>query len=287
MQLRDILYNINPLPTGIEPVMGFNEGIFGVSLISMDVYELAYIAACGFLIIATVSVVAASGIDVLKPFLYYGKVQQEWQQSGGNETRKDPVKFVTEKFTVPKSWFIHFYVVYVGVCCVVGWVEPEARTLFWGLSMIQSMRRLMECFFLERPNPKALIQVTHYAVGLMFYLCQGVAMWEQPQTRSYEAVALFTFCSIGQCRTHVHLCSLKKYTLPRFKVVSCPHYLAEIGIYASFVLLIPQSAVLWLSLVWVIINLSASAKQTQIYYRTKFRDQMQQQPQYAIIPFVF
>lgn len=250
-----------------------------------DVYEVAYIGACGFLVIATVSVVAASVIEVLKPFLYYGKVQQEWQ-GGDKDVREDPVGFVTGRFTVPKAWFIHFYVVYVAVCCVVGYVEPGARTLFWGLSLIQSMRRLMECFFLERPNPKARIQVTHYVVGIMFYLCQGLAMWEQPQTVSYAAIALFMFCSIGQCRAHVHLCSLKKYTLPRFRIVSCPHYLAEIGIYASFVLLIPQSAVLWLSLVWVIINLSASAKQTQIYYRTKFRDG-RPQPRYAIVPFVF
>lgn len=253
----------------------------------MNVYNLVYIGACGFLIVATVSVVAASMVDVLKPFLYYGKVQQEWQR-GDTEVRKDPVRFVTEKFTVPKSWFIHFYVVYVIVCCAVGWAEPEARTLFWGLSLIQSVRRLMECYSLERPNPDARIQVTHYVVGIMFYLCQGVALWEVPQTAQspalYAAIALFTFCSISQCRAHVHLCSLKKYTLPRFEVVSCPHYLAEIGIYASFVLLIPQSAVLWLSLMWVIINLSASARQTHVYYRAKFRDS--QQPQYAIIPFV-
>lgn len=258
-------------------------------IIMTETFNILYIASCIFLIFASANVILASAITILRPFLYYGKVQQRKHATTKKSDDDDEpvITLITEKLTVPKSWFIHFYIMSFAVCLGIAYYKGFNNDLLLILSTIHSIRRIIECYF-EHSNPTSRIQLVHYLVGLGFYSTQGIATWdaEKPQNGYHIAFAcaMFVTCSIVQNRAHVHLCSLKKYSMPHFKLVASPHYLAEIGIYASYVLLNPHSSLQWLALGWVIINLSASAKQTQAYYRERFSGE--RQPPYAIIPFL-
>lgn len=78
------------------------------------------------------------------------------------------------------------------------------------------------------------------------------------------------------------------YTIPTgrwFHYVSAPHYLAEMMIYLSFVMISRFSAVLPLVIFsWVVINLSFSAFHQHHWYLEKFENYPRQR--YAVIPLV-
>jgi hypothetical protein len=59
--------------------------------------------------------------------------------------------------------------------------------------------------------------------------------------------------------------------------------LAELGIYVSFWILNPLNWLEVLTVLWVVVNLSASAEETRQYYYSKFAGN-ESLPQYAMIP---
>ncbi|KAI7841967.1 hypothetical protein COHA_004494 [Chlorella ohadii] len=65
------------------------------------------------------------------------------------------------------------------------------------------------------------------------------------------------------------------YKIPRggaFELVSCPHYLGEVVIYAGLALaLAGQRVTAWLMLLWVVSNLSLAAGMTHRWYRQHFK----------------
>jgi 3-oxo-5-alpha-steroid 4-dehydrogenase 3 len=269
--------------------------IVSALLAVMSAEDLALSAINVLLLLMTASVVLAVSVPGLNMLLLYGK------------TREASTKHVVLlpgldyffSIYLPKRYFVHFYVVSV-VCSLaviaIKWDEHSPNGwVLTGLLLVQGLRRLLECIFLEKPNPKALIHISHYLVGILFYtLVNAIAYlaFSFPATPLSLCTALtitiFTIASIYQYCFHLHLVSLVKYTLPSyslFRLVACPHYFAEIFIYASFVFVTPRACrpSIYMTVVWVLINLSASAKQTQVYYQQKFTTA---QP-YAIIPYIY
>ena len=71
-----------------------------------------------------------------------------------------------------------------------------------------------------------------------------------------------------------------------FEMVSSPHYLAEVIIYSSVFLVMGGENLYWLLVVlFVIIILSLSARQTHSWYKRKFRDYPVER--YVIFPWIY
>lgn len=118
----------------------------------------------------------------------------------------------------------------------------------------------------------------------------------------YVAVGMFLWSSIHQHKCHQILADLRNarkngsqedhsYRQPNgdwFELVSCPHFLAEVIIYASMLLVFVPSdvwSVWWLVVVYVVTTLSLSARQTHAWYKVKFKDYPHHR--YAIIPWLY
>jgi len=91
-------------------------------------------------------------------------------------------------------------------------------------------------------------------------------------------LGLFVDASWRQHRCHVHLASLKKYSLPTdglFENVICPHYGAEIMIYLSmWIISSPgmngMNIEMLSALIFVAVNLGVTAEGTRNWYIKKF-----------------
>ncbi|KAF6169478.1 hypothetical protein GIB67_004759 [Kingdonia uniflora] len=108
--------------------------------------------------------------------------------------------------------------------------------------------------------------------------------------------SIFIWGWIHQRRCHAILGSIRehkeevdKYVIPHgdwFKFVSCPHYLAEIVIYAG--LLVASRGLdltIWLLVGFVVANLSFAAAETQRWYFRKFDNYPRSR--HAILPFLY
>ncbi|EXJ63796.1 hypothetical protein A1O7_00131 [Cladophialophora yegresii CBS 114405] len=176
-------------------------------------------------------------------------------------------------FTVPHSWFTHFYVLSL-VCSLTalstfyyyGYYagatikqNPDLATAAFGahLMLLQGLRRLLECVYVTR-NSTSRMWVGHYAIGMAFYIATNMAIWiEQlcrppsPRPATAEQIVFWTWrtiiCTVlffgaseRQNRYHRYLSSLKKYSLPEkyaFRYLIAPHYTMECVIYLSMALL--------------------------------------------------
>ena len=157
-----------------------------------------------------------------------------------------------------------------------------------------------------------LMTLFQFISGLTYYAALPIAILDDLQRSISEpsshsefpvftsALAVIVFCigSFTQHTAHVQLAGLRsvskpgeqtKYFIPRgrlFDLVSCPHYLSEIVIYFSFLILTSASNICILfTFGFVVLNLSHCAVLSHQWYHSKF-------PKYpthrkALIPFVF
>jgi 3-oxo-5-alpha-steroid 4-dehydrogenase 3 len=162
------------------------------------------------------------------------------------------------------------------------------------LNLVQSIRRLYECLYVSKFSKTAKIHIFHYLVGLFFYSTINIIpflenydgnfypiRWFQP----FTFLSIFIYISIKQYQTHFILSKQKKYTLPKtnlFKYVTCPHYFYESLIYLIFFLIRPSLSYALIS-IWVVINLSISANQSYIFYKSK----NEITNEYRIFPFIY
>ncbi|CEP60066.1 putative polyprenol reductase LALA0_S01e02256g [Lachancea lanzarotensis] len=217
--------------------------------------------------------------------LKYGKTLPENASRGQDKN----LWVLFQHFTVPKSWFSHFYV-YSGFLSCVNMTLLHFKTLSL-LMALHSMRRLYETIYVNKSKPSARIHVSHYLVGFWFYSAVNYAIytsrpdtWSPPLIRSF-AMLLFAIASWDQYKSHLHLSQLRKYTLPTkglFRLVASAHYLDEILLYSALALY-SRSTKLLVCLLWVISNLSVSAIETRQWYLRKFP---QSTPKFAIIPYI-
>ncbi|PKI54772.1 hypothetical protein CRG98_024874 [Punica granatum] len=114
--------------------------------------------------------------------------------------------------------------------------------------------------------------------------------------RQWIGAAILLWGWIHQHRCHAILGSLRKrpgqsdeYVIPRgdwFEIVSCPHYLAEIVIYAG--LLVASGGIdltIWLLFGFVVANLVFAAVETHRWYHRKFDNYPRNR--YAVIPLIY
>lgn len=252
-----------------------------------------------FLIGASLSVVLAKHIKALNGLLYYGKVHQSRDQSLKREPHSllESAGSLAASLTVPKRWFTHFYMLSTTLCLVMlakAWWTHSSPSIHLVLYTLHSARRLTECLYVLKQSPTARMNITHYLVGLLFYASQGIIVYTESDSHTtwhsrYFAITVFMASSALQYVSHSELASLKKYSLPKahlFRIVSSPHYLAELGIYVSFWMLDPSNLLEVLTVVWVAINLGASAEETRKYYHSRFSGDPALPP-YAMIPRVW
>lgn len=252
------------------------------------------------LTLMTSAVLLARFVPGLKFFLIYGKTQ-----IGRKENTHDfrIVQWISGLY-VPKRYFLHFYVISFTLSLsllIYSWLSGARQTspaglLFTILLAIQGLRRTLESWILETSHQNSVIHISHYIVGVLFYVLANVvaylALFAYNHQSSRQTVCvsltLFVMGSVLQFLFHRHLSALVKYSLPTFslfKIVACPHYLAEIMIYAALIPVVPSDLrqTMLMLVFWIVTNLSISADQTLEFYRIKF-DTF---PPYAIIPYVY
>eukprot|EP00026_Physarum_polycephalum_P015276 Phypoly_transcript_15917.p1 GENE.Phypoly_transcript_15917~~Phypoly_transcript_15917.p1 ORF type:complete len:177 (-),score=0.12 Phypoly_transcript_15917:174-704(-) len=162
------------------------------------------------------------------------------------------------------------------------------------MSQVQLTRRLYETLFIQKFSDRR-IHIIPFLAGISFYVfaCSSV-LTEALATSSnfgstYSSIIsciMFLVGSVTQYRCHVILANLRdsndkksgkspQYSIPQgnlFAFVSCPHYLAEICIYASFVVLTRgKLKLVWLLFAFVVENLTNAALKNHSWYQQKFR----------------
>lgn len=160
-----------------------------------------------------------------------------------------------------------------------------------------------------RASEKSKMWITHYVVGLGFYVTIGMAIWvdsaSTPTSSSHPttphvpipALVVFMISSICQHIAHKHLSSLKKYSLPGtdpalissllFKYTLTPHYFCEVMIYLSLAFIggstsdgfglggnVIVNQTLLIATIFVAVNLGVSAGNTYVWYVDKFGREM-------------
>lgn len=293
-----------------------------ITLPLVDIYyALLLLDAC--FIIMTVCVLLASTVPSLKVLLKYGKTLQK-RDLNTNLSR------ILGFLYVPKSFFKHFYAIdlifsltnlyilkdgsgkYLQLkdtdVVISGSVKISRHQFHIVTSMmvLQSFRRVYECFYVSKFSTTAKIHLSHYLVGYFFYmgvnleplLCYllgtksdtaDISSASRIHPLDFLAVTLFSLASIDQYRNHLYLSRLVKYNVPRqllFMYLSCPHYLDEIIIYFScfLVLRTPES---FLVFTWTLVNLSCSANQSYQYYIKKSEQLRERGHYWRILPYIY
>ncbi|KAJ2903925.1 DFG10 [Zalerion maritima] len=168
--------------------------------------------------------------------------------------------------------------------------------LAWCMMLVQGSRRLYEDLYVKKQS-KSPMWVVHWLLGLGFYSAMSVAVWIEgsgalltpypptaaqlldiPIIKMMVGGGLFIIGSRMQHQCHVHLASLKKYSLPTdvmFSKLVCPHYTAECLIYVGMaVAAAPPHAMLnktvLCALIFVATNLGITAYGTRKWYAEKF-----------------
>lgn len=235
------------------------------------------------LALMTLSVLLVSFFPALNYFLTYGKTLKIVNHKKTKRNNLANLSIVHELY-VPKKWFTHFYVIHFVLSLVNTYVIVFPNSQLTDLQVIallnlaQSIRRLYECQRVSRFSSSAKIHIFHYLVGLIFYASVDVLpfmmhLLHEENTISFGYILIpilvFFLASYDQLSTHIILSKQKKYTLPDvglFNYVVCPHYMDECLIYFSFLLVRPCIPLLMV-MTWVVINLSASANQSYIFYK--------------------
>ena len=264
-------------------------------------------------------------ISTVSPFL------NRLASHGKTRTNQEEQKLATKSFLyklsehpifmISKARFSDFYSIGIVWTTFCLWNQPKG--IFLTLFYIHLTRRFLECNFVHIWNGK--MHIAGYALGLLHYVLLPFIFHSQADEGPFT---IFTIIGVGmniygqyhQFRHHQILASYRsntriglKYTMPNgrwFKYVSCPHYLAEILIYASFASLLHpivlseeistfniagiRIAFFGMNLkhyrhlilfFWVLVNLSVSAKSSHQWYKKTFTSYPKDRC--ALIPYIW
>ncbi|KAF0498887.1 3-oxo-5-alpha-steroid 4-dehydrogenase 3 [Gigaspora margarita] len=165
--------------------------------------------------------------------------------------------------------------------------EPVTECIV-GLVMfqVQSIRRMYECFFIERPSIGAKMHVGLYLLdnetNLFTIHSANFLSWN-----ILLAMSVFIYASHHQHKLHKNLALLRLesssvssqplYSIPKgdwFDHISSAHYTAEIIIYLSFVILTKGfNLTIWLPFIWTTVCLGIIAKVSEKWGREKFGEE--------------
>ncbi|CAG8668999.1 11421_t:CDS:2 [Racocetra persica] len=194
--------------------------------------------------------------------------------------------------------------------CVIGLVMLQ----------VQTIRRMYECFFVERPSAGATMHVGLYFLGLAFYLVTGLAILIEgignigilnnkdkeftiPYTTFLSwnislAILIFIYASYHQYILHKNLALLRSkdssksslYFIPKgdwFDYIASAHYTAEIIIYFSFVILTKGFILtIWLVFIWTVVCLGVVAKNSDEWGKEKFGENWPKN-RWIIMPYIY
>eukprot|EP00744_Colponema_vietnamica_P014790 GILI01020706.1.p1 GENE.GILI01020706.1~~GILI01020706.1.p1 ORF type:complete len:320 (-),score=51.25 GILI01020706.1:35-970(-) len=186
------------------------------------------------------------------------------------------------------------------------------------LLQLHLFRRILECSFVSVFSSSARMHIFGYILGMSFYALASLTLVVQsplllPPSSTMSsllrievmeltspwtvcAVFLFLLGNSFQSKAHAMLADLRKgsdpsqpaeYKVPvgsLFNYVSCPHYAAELLIYASLLLLQPHSTSLVLMFLFVCTNLTITALRTHSWYQQTFPNYPRRRK--AIIPLI-
>jgi 3-oxo-5-alpha-steroid 4-dehydrogenase 3 len=167
------------------------------------------------------------------------------------------------------------------------------------LYQVHLARRCLESYYISNFSPTATMHLSHYLLGCSYYVAAPLTMMscaEQPTMPSaavFTALALaFLWLNVIQHQCHRTLAALRTpgknggapggtsalartYSIPRggsFEVASCPHYTAEVAIYACLALLCRGSLATVALALFVAIELGFNATMQHAWYHSKFTD---------------
>jgi len=148
------------------------------------------------------------------------------------------------KLQVKRSWFIHFYYLSCVFSCfntIYEYTHYDSINISF-LYLIHSTRRLLETYKQNSTvHEDTYMNISHYLVGIWFYFnFNFLQLYKQAvnPNENISSLQLLIFLTLNalQCIHHLHIQSLKKYTIPYlylFKRSYCAHYFIEILIYLS------------------------------------------------------
>uniref|UniRef100_A0A914W2I4 Polyprenal reductase n=1 Tax=Plectus sambesii TaxID=2011161 RepID=A0A914W2I4_9BILA len=193
-------------------------------------------------------------------------------------------------------------------------VDSTTGLLTLSLLWLHSVRRLFESLFVSVYSDTEM-NVLHYLTGLAHYFLLPLVVVAETSgfltatefstsvtsigPMQLLGVLMFLLCSFNQhqCLTKFasmrrnHLGNITNYAhgIPfggLFDLVSCPHFLYEIGIYASLFLCLKMAHHLWVYvLIFVVINQTIAALITHKWYSDRFKSQYPADRK-ALIPFI-
>jgi 3-oxo-5-alpha-steroid 4-dehydrogenase 3 len=264
--------------------------------------------------------IASLVIPFLRDLALHGKSRSS-SATANNDNRLCHELLYGEAFLVPKQFFLHFY--FTGLLStVVTYTYAKYQggsgqnDLAIALLIAHLLRRFLECRYVHAWSPTSRMHLAGYALGIIHYLILPLVFMDPvcdeflaKHSSDWRIALLGTgTCLWAQYEQNRHHCLLARlrigrdgvdttqdYRIPTkgwFRIISCPHYLAEIIIYISFALMLRSDTSHDLTLyqsitlvVWVATNLSVSAIQSHDWYLLQFPEYAALQRK-AIFPFL-
>ena len=231
------------------------------------------------------------------PFLaaisHYGKNRPQQHQPQHGASLNTIQSLLT--WTVPKSYFLHFYITATLFAILMLSCISQAFILI--IFFCHSLRRLYESLYISVFSKTARMHITGYLLGISFYPLAILTLYtahvsslnedDEEDDLFYNFIFLlsgliFLLGSYQQHQAHQILANLRRipnlkkssgnahqvstqYSIPYggwFQYVSCPHFFAEILIYTSFLIKFPSERNLQLMWIFVCLNLALTAKTT-------------------------
>ncbi|KAG7662319.1 uncharacterized protein J8A68_004213 [[Candida] subhashii] len=272
----------------------------------VESYPIQLIPSLGYIFL-TIGIFTIKYLKSLNSFLLYGKTATKTTLETYSSSSSSTVRYISNHLTVPKAWFTHFYINAFGLSTALYLLQFTGKQqdittgdqiayknmlIIQRLLWIQTGRRLLECLFLSKFSKTARMNIAHYFIGYAHYILVSLACYiglttyytsdtqKVPLTLAdYCLIIWFIVASIQQFLNHYHLSTLIKYTVPKFKLVSSPHYFNEIQIYIIFFILSVKNGWSLTSLnylcclIYVMVSLSISSLETYKYYQLKFKEE--------------
>ncbi|XP_023194954.1 polyprenol reductase [Xiphophorus maculatus] len=208
------------------------------------------------------------------------------------------------------SWLTGMLEILTGVPSSFGQAPQLSTVLVQLLLCVHSLRRLLECLFVSVFSDGAM-HLVQYLFGLGYYIVLGLTVLCSDRTAKGPGTllsrsdwiraagfALFVAASLLQHQSIVLLAGLRKgksgrvetlaHRVPEggwFKLVSCPHYFAELLIYVSLGFALGGfSFTWWLVVLYVLFNQALAGQLCHDLYVSKYESYPKHRR--AFIPFV-
>lgn len=200
---------------------------------------------------------------------------------------------------IPKSYFLHFYLIGLVINLILFLFHLSFFLLFI-LFILHLFRRLYECLYIQKYTSN--INFFSYLFGLIQYPCIGLTIiidYKYSYTninilKYFFALILFFNASYIQYNIHLTLANLKRYEneiypIPNgywlFNYLTSPNYIAEIFIYISFFIASHRTSAMASLIIWVFVNQTLSALLNHRWYRRYYK-QLYPTKRCALIPFI-